>query len=178
MISDNITDLSMFNKINFVYIKIINIFSYNSTNKEKYIPTIEQNFNSLTAFKYIRAKKLDIYSEENKLKFNVHFINPELNIYFHDENFIYSDIFLYTIEISIQNSLLNIDGNSTNIFPYKKLKKLKFSILKEIFCEKININYKENEYLYNISFSNPKLNLSFKSKDLSFFETKKDLLLK
>ena len=126
MISDNITDLSMFNKINFVYIKIINIFSYNSTNKEKYIPTIEQNFNSLTAFKYIRAKKLDIYSEENKLKFNVHFINPELNIYFHDENFIYSDILINTEDVSISNYLFDIDGNSTNIFSYESLKNSNF----------------------------------------------------
>ena len=153
MISDNITDLSMFNKINFVYIKIIiNIFSYNSTNKEKYIPTIEQNFNSLTAFKYIRAKKLDIYSEENKLKFNVHFINPELNIYFHDENFIYSDILINTEDVSISNYLFDIDGNSTNIFSYESLKNYKLPIFKNIICEEINIKYEDNIYKCNVSF--------------------------
>ena len=180
LISNNITDLSIFNDINFIDLKNINVFSYNSIEKEKYIlkiPLIENNFDSLKAFRLIKPKKLEIYSEdENKYKFQISFTNPELNIYFHDENFIYSDILINTEDVSISIYLFDIDGNSTNIFSYESLKNYKLPIFKNIICEEINIKYEDNIYKCNVSFSNPILNLLFNFDDLSFFEHNNGLL--
>ena len=180
LISNNITDLSMFNDIKFTYLNNINIFFYTSTEQETYIPEIpiiENNFNSLSFFKLIKPKKLEIYLEdEKKYKFHILFTNPELNIYFHNIDFLFSDVLINTEEVSFQNSLFDIDGNSTNIFSYENLKNRKLSIFKNIKCEEIYINYEDNIYKFNVSFSKPILNLSFNFNHLSFFEHNNGIL--
>ena len=57
------------------------------------------------------------------------------------------------------------------------MKNRKLACFKNINCEKIKINYKDNKYECNFEFSNPYLKLSFIFNDLNFFEKDDNFLI-
>ena len=176
IVSNNINDLSIFDDINFIDIKAINVFSSDDNENSKITPIIEKNFNSLTYFKSIRLKELMIYYNNNKYEFSVFFSNPQINIIFNNIDFLYSDVLLNPNKLNISGNIFDIDGHSTNIFSYETLKSHKLACFRNIYCEKLEINYAKNIYKCQMRFLNPELILSFNFKNLSFFEENNELL--
>ena len=113
---------------------------------------------------------------DNKYEFQIFCINPQINIKFYNTDLLYSDILSNIEKINMSDSLFDIDGNSNNVFSYNTLKNRKLPCFRNINCEKIKINYKNNKYKCNFEFSNPFLKLSFNFNDLNFFEKDNELL--
>ena len=83
--------------IKFIGIEKINI-DYNSSSFFKFI---EKGFRSLNYFSRISVEKLEVNYKNNKYESKVSFLNPELNIYFTNADFLFDNLLSNVKELII-----------------------------------------------------------------------------
>ena len=167
-IENNITDLSIFDNIKFIGLEKLNI-DYNSSSFYKFI---EKGFRSLNYFSRISVEKLEVNYKNNKYESKVSFLNPELNIYFTNADFLFDNLLSNVKKLIIPNSLFDIDANNNSLFSYETLKNRKLPFYRKIYSHKIKINYNKQNNLYEsyIEFLSPELNITFNFNSISFLD--------
>ena len=172
IIDCNIDDLSLFNNIKFINLKNIYTNKESNITNEKKCLYIKEGFKYLKFFTLIYAEEIYIEYNYNKNCYNcyIYFNNPKLNIFFTNIDFLLDEILVNVKNIHMSSSLFDIDGYSSNLFSYQTLKTYKLPFLRKIYSDKITINYKEENQIYEciFEFLNPSINIKFNFKDLSF----------
>ena len=157
-----INDITIFNKIKFINIEKIEL----GDNE------IEKGFNSLYAFKSIRAYSIqvDYYSDENYFC-TIKFLKPEMtiNFIFDNLNFLRENLLNEDMkEINISNDIFNCN---TNIFTFSAIKNNSFRLFKKLKANHLHIYYESNENKYKCYTGfNHNINMTFFFNDLNFLK--------
>ena len=154
--SNDINDITIFNKIHFLKIKKINVNSIK----------IYQGYQSLKVFLSIRTNSVEIYPQDNKYIWKIYFHNPYIFIKFisDDLNFLKEEIFSEVEDLSISQDI--IDKN-TEIFSFESIKR-SIPMFSKIKVDILKIDCIDNKYKAFANFLFPNFSKTFIFDNLNF----------